>query len=556
MKKTIIILFAISANVLFGQNYNISFSVDSLKKCKESLEYQLNDTKNIISDLESVYSRWKLNKKADIFYYVNCNCSVSDGLQDFYTDSNNLLNIKKGTKVIVVKVTPNSYKIFNDGKEYFIQTKNLTRQEEYLKEDNNIVLNKLKDSLNQQITKIETLELSEKRLKTRKKYQLKKDSINQQLTVINYKLGHSDVADYYIVTKESGIYLPYDGIYYRESDYVKNLQVGTKVRVARYLSSAYAYRIILNGKDYVIKQGCVLPETEYILSSIINSNTIVKDSLFQEINEIETKLASSGFGEVYYFDEDCDLYTGQNARYRGGGNYEMTVPTGTKIVVVGDGYYTNEVVLNGKRYWVASSCLVPEKEYLSELKKNQELRLKDSLAFANPTPHYFKKDGWLCDSLDVAEMFCIGDTINVKKGTKVFFVKNIGSTVYPRSIVFYNDKLFYTATTFLVSEKSILENNKWRKEQEELSVEQNKQRQEYQRKRVTNLENKYGSKIAQDIINGLIWIGMTDEMAKESLGEPSKINRTVTTYLVSEQWVYNSRVYLYFENGILTAWQD
>jgi len=62
---------------------------------------------------------------------------------------------------------------------------------------------------------------------------------------------------------------------------------------------------------------------------------------------------------------------------------------------------------------------------------------------------------------------------------------------------------------------------------------------------------KYGDQIASRILDGTVWLGMTDEMARDSWGEPSKINRTVTSNLVHEQWVYPS-VYLYFENGILT----
>lgn len=53
-----------------------------------------------------------------------------------------------------------------------------------------------------------------------------------------------------------------------------------------------------------------------------------------------------------------------------------------------------------------------------------------------------------------------------------------------------------------------------------------------------------------------IWIGMTREMAVDSRGEPEDINRTVTNYGTSEQWIYSSKNYLYFDNGKLTSWQD
>jgi hypothetical protein len=48
---------------------------------------------------------------------------------------------------------------------------------------------------------------------------------------------------------------------------------------------------------------------------------------------------------------------------------------------------------------------------------------------------------------------------------------------------------------------------------------------------------------------------MTAEMATDSWGKPEAINRTVVSGLVHEQWVFGS-TYLYFENGILTAFQD
>lgn len=75
--------------------------------------------------------------------------------------------------------------------------------------------------------------------------------------------------------------------------------------------------------------------------------------------------------------------------------------------------------------------------------------------------------------------------------------------------------------------------------------------------RKSELVKKYGETNAQRIIDKKIWIGMTDKMARESWGEPKDINRTVGTFGVHEQWVYyGDGNYLYFEDGILTTWQD
>ena len=59
------------------------------------------------------------------------------------------------------------------------------------------------------------------------------------------------------------------------------------------------------------------------------------------------------------------------------------------------------------------------------------------------------------------------------------------------------------------------------------------------------------------VIKGYFEIGMTDKEIRGNLGEPDIINRTVTSYETTEQWVYNSKdLYLYFEDGKLTSYQE
>lgn len=86
----------------------------------------------------------------------------------------------------------------------------------------------------------------------------------------------------------------------------------------------------------------------------------------------------------------------------------------------------------------------------------------------------------------------------------------------------------------IIQDKKLAENNKLRKEK---------------------IYKKYNQSIAAKIVERKIWIGMTSEMAVDSWGSPKDINRTVTQYGTSEQWVYSSG-YLYFDNGILKSWQD
>ena len=54
-----------------------------------------------------------------------------------------------------------------------------------------------------------------------------------------------------------------------------------------------------------------------------------------------------------------------------------------------------------------------------------------------------------------------------------------------------------------------------------------------------------------------VYIGMTkEEVLAEGWGRPIDINKTTTTYGVSEQWIYYDYKYLYFEDGILTTIQE
>lgn len=73
--------------------------------------------------------------------------------------------------------------------------------------------------------------------------------------------------------------------------------------------------------------------------------------------------------------------------------------------------------------------------------------------------------------------------------------------------------------------------------------------------RQNRIIKKYGKVNGNKILNHYFWIGMTKDMAIESLGQPSDINKSVGSWGVHEQWVYGEE-YLYFENGILTSYQN
>ena len=63
------------------------------------------------------------------------------------------------------------------------------------------------------------------------------------------------------------------------------------------------------------------------------------------------------------------------------------------------------------------------------------------------------------------------------------------------------------------------------------------------------------SAIEKAVIEKKIQIGMTAEQVRLAWGKPRRINRSVGVWGTHEQWVYGS-TYLYFENDILTSFQD
>jgi hypothetical protein len=49
-------------------------------------------------------------------------------------------------------------------------------------------------------------------------------------------------------------------------------------------------------------------------------------------------------------------------------------------------------------------------------------------------------------------------------------------------------------------------------------------------------------------------VGMTANQVRESIGEPSRINRTVGRKSISEEWVYRE-TYLYLDDGVLSSFK-
>ena len=98
------------------------------------------------------------------------------------------------------------------------------------------------------------------------------------------------------------------------------------------------------------------------------------------------------------------------------------------------------------------------------------------------------------------------------------------------------------------------------KELKKLRIQEEEKKQLEERKamsiKLDRYTKQYGEEIAYKLIGNQYWIGMTDEMARLSLGYPKDVNRTVGIWGTSEQWVYSMDLMLYFENGILKNYQN
>lgn len=74
--------------------------------------------------------------------------------------------------------------------------------------------------------------------------------------------------------------------------------------------------------------------------------------------------------------------------------------------------------------------------------------------------------------------------------------------------------------------------------------------------KMQRLMKRYSPYTSKRIIEGEYWLGMSEDMAIESLGSPSERNTDVGAWGTKEQWVYRSKgLYLYFDNGNLSSYQ-
>ena len=159
----------------------------------------------------------------------------------------------------------------------------------------------------------------------------------------------------------------------------------------------------------------------------------------------------------------------------------------------------------------------------------------------------------------------VGESLKNKKILLIDYKENFWLASYNDITGFINE-IFVTDTkeskelkdSLIIRNKKedIERENKNREIRDERLLLEDVEREEAYKIRKNVLIDKYGINTALKIIDGRIWVGMTESMARESWGYPQDINRTVSSRGVSEQWVYRGNVYLYFEDGKLTTYQD
>ncbi len=144
-----------------------------------------------------------------------------------------------------------------------------------------------------------------------------------------------------------------------------------------------------------------------------------------------------------------------------------------------------------------------------------------------------------------------------EKGLNDIFIKLLEENKDHRE-VFIQENLKIQEEKRITEEEERIRLESIRIEQEKIAEQQRIQEQE--RLRLTRIqeEKEKAAEKARKKADG-VSIGMTKQDVLDSKwGSPTKINRTVTSYGIREQWVYRqySRGYLYFEGDILTSIQN
>jgi len=67
---------------------------------------------------------------------------------------------------------------------------------------------------------------------------------------------------------------------------------------------------------------------------------------------------------------------------------------------------------------------------------------------------------------------------------------------------------------------------------------------------------KYGKNKGKMVAERKAWTSMSFDMARDSWGEPEKIQKSQVTSGMTEKWTYPNGRYLFFKNGLLESWKE
>jgi hypothetical protein len=74
--------------------------------------------------------------------------------------------------------------------------------------------------------------------------------------------------------------------------------------------------------------------------------------------------------------------------------------------------------------------------------------------------------------------------------------------------------------------------------------------------RLESMISKYGKNKGKLIANGKVWVSISFQMARDSWGEPTDIQKTTVSSGTTQKWIYPDNRYLYFKNGRLDSWKE
>ena len=91
-------------------------------------------------------------------------------------------------------------------------------------------------------------------------------------------------------------------------------------------------------------------------------------------------------------------------------------------------------------------------------------------------------------------------------------------------------------------------------------AEYNRKEKEFMQESYQFVQKHSTDRMKEAVAKKQLLVGMNKFEVLVIKGRPRDINKTVGAWGVHEQWVYGygsyDRMYLYFENDILTSWQD